>query len=51
FRDTSRVGGGNPELGVMMAQYNSQALISSLHQYRDHLDSFIKLIEEENWEV
>lgn len=51
FRDTSRVGGGNPELGVMMAQYNSQALINSLHQYRDHLDLFIKLIEEENWEV
>lgn len=51
FRDTSRVGGGNPELGVMMAQYNGQALINSLHQYRDHLDLFIKLIEEENWEV
>ena len=34
-----------------MAQYNSQELVNSLHQYRDHLDSFIKLIEEENWEV
>lgn len=51
FRDTSRVGAGNPELGVMMAQYNRQALINSLHQYRQNLDTFINLIEEENWEV
>ncbi|GCL35877.1 MULTISPECIES: prephenate/arogenate dehydrogenase [Sphaerospermopsis] len=51
FRDTSRVGAGNPELGVMMAQYNRQALINSLHQYRQNLDIFINVIEQENWEV
>ncbi|NET02822.1 MAG: prephenate/arogenate dehydrogenase [Sphaerospermopsis sp. SIO1G2] len=51
FRDTSRVGAGNPELGVMMAQYNRQALINSLHQYRHNLDHFISLIEQENWEM
>lgn len=49
FRDTSRVGAGNPELGVMMAQYNRQALINSLHQYRQNLDEFIDLIEQEKW--
>ncbi|WGV27226.1 prephenate/arogenate dehydrogenase [Halotia branconii] len=49
FRDTSRVGGGNPELGVMMAQYNRQALLRSLQQYRHNLDEFINLIEQENW--
>ena len=51
FRDTSRVGGGNPELGVMMAQYNSQALLNSLYQYRENLDEFIHIIEGENWEL
>lgn len=51
FRDTSRVGAGNPELGVMMAQYNRQALIKSLHQYRQNLDEFIDLIEQERWEL
>ncbi|MFM8003370.1 MAG: prephenate/arogenate dehydrogenase, partial [Dolichospermum sp.] len=45
FRDTSRVGGGNPELGVMMAQYNRQALLNSLYQYRENLDEFIHIIE------
>jgi arogenate dehydrogenase (NADP+) len=49
FRDTSRVGGGNPELGVMMAQYNRQALLGSLQQYRYQLDELINLIEQENW--
>ncbi|MBE9008456.1 prephenate/arogenate dehydrogenase [Fortiea sp. LEGE XX443] len=49
FRDTSRVGGGNPELGVMMARYNRQALLRSLQQYRQNLDEFIHLIEQEDW--
>lgn len=49
FRDTSRVGGGNPELGVMMAQYNRQALLGSLQQYQQNLTQLIQLIEQENW--
>ncbi|MDZ8237129.1 MAG: prephenate/arogenate dehydrogenase [Nostoc sp. ChiQUE01a] len=51
FRDTSRVGGGNPELGIMMARYNRQALLRSLHQYRHNLDELTNLIEQENWAV
>jgi arogenate dehydrogenase (NADP+) len=51
FRDTSRVGGGNPELGVMMAQYNRQALLHSLNQYRENLSEFIHIIEQEKWEL
>ena len=49
FRDTSRVGGGNPELGVMMAQYNQQALLRSLIDYRQQLDQLIDLIDQEKW--
>ncbi|NMG06530.1 prephenate/arogenate dehydrogenase [Brasilonema sp. UFV-L1] len=49
FRDTSRVGGGNPELKVMMARYNRQALLNSLQQYRHNLDELIHLIEHEDW--
>ena len=50
FKDTSRVGGGNPELGVMMAKYNREALLTSMHQYRHKFDEIINLIEQENWE-
>lgn len=49
FRDTSRVGGGNPELGVMMAQYNRPALLRSLKAYRQELDQLINLIDQEKW--
>lgn len=50
FGDTSRVGGGNPELGVMMAKYNRVHLLRSLQHYRQHLDQFIHLIEREDWQ-
>jgi arogenate dehydrogenase (NADP+) len=50
FCDTSRVGGGNPELGRMMAQYNREELLRSLYQYRQALDQFTALIEQKRWE-
>lgn len=50
FRDTSRVGGGNPELGRMMATYNREALLRSLYGYRHQLDQVIDLIERSQWE-
>ncbi|NEO40833.1 MAG: prephenate/arogenate dehydrogenase [Moorea sp. SIOASIH] len=49
FRDTSRVGGGNPELGVMMARYNQESIMRSLLQYRDCLDQMIEVIEQGDW--
>ncbi|MGP1384695.1 MAG: prephenate/arogenate dehydrogenase [Thainema sp.] len=49
FCDTSRVGGGNPELGLMMAQYNQEALLRSLFAYRDQLDQVIQQIEAQDW--
>ncbi|HEY9762354.1 MAG TPA: prephenate/arogenate dehydrogenase [Trichocoleus sp.] len=50
FRDTSRVGGGPPELGLMMAHYNREALLASLQAYRDQLDAVISLIQAEDWQ-
>lgn len=49
FRDTSRVGGGNPELGVMMARYNRREIMRSLQSYSHHLQALIDLIELEDW--
>jgi arogenate dehydrogenase (NADP+) len=49
FKDTSRVGGGNPELGLMMAKYNRQALLTSLYQYQEQLNAIVNIIETENW--
>ncbi len=49
FRDTSRVGGGNPELGLMMATYNRDALLRSLYAYRQECDRLIVALEQEDW--
>ncbi|MEO1621160.1 MAG: prephenate/arogenate dehydrogenase [Cyanobacteria bacterium J06632_3] len=50
FRDTSRVGGGNPELGVMMARYNRVEVLRSLKQYQRAIAATIETIETENWD-
>jgi arogenate dehydrogenase (NADP+) len=49
FRDTSRVGGGNPELGVLMAEHNRAALLQALMAYRTHLDRLIGQIDQNDW--
>jgi arogenate dehydrogenase (NADP+) len=51
FRDTSRVGGGNPELGRLMAEYNQPALLKTLHTYQEILGSLIGAIESGNWDA
>jgi arogenate dehydrogenase (NADP+) len=50
FQDTSRVGGGNPELGRMMAQYNREELLRSLQTYRQSLDRIAALVEQCQWD-
>lgn len=50
FRDTSRVGGGNPELGLMMAQYNQAEVLRSLKHYQSTLATTIAQIEAQDWD-
>ncbi len=50
FRDTSRVGGGNPELGRLMAEYNQAAVLRSLQNYQQSLQEVIALIENKQWQ-
>ncbi|MDX2270695.1 MAG: prephenate/arogenate dehydrogenase [Cyanobacteriota bacterium] len=49
FRDTSRVGGGNPELGLAMAQYNQPALLAALRDYQTHLQYLTTCLEQGEW--
>jgi len=50
FRDTSRVGGGNPELGALMAQYNQAALLAALADYQAQLTQLTQAIEQGDWQ-
>jgi arogenate dehydrogenase (NADP+) len=49
FADTSRVGGGNPELGTLMARTNREALLQALAAYRRELDGLESLVQAERW--
>jgi arogenate dehydrogenase (NADP+) len=51
FRDTSRVGGGNPQLGRYMAEFNREALLVSLEKYQAVLGSAIAQIKSEDWQA
>ncbi|MCP9819011.1 prephenate/arogenate dehydrogenase [Synechococcus sp. Cruz-9H2] len=50
FADTTRVGGGNPELGTLMAQSNRAALAEALGYYRQALDGLEGLLEQHDWD-
>jgi arogenate dehydrogenase (NADP+) len=49
FADTSRVGGGNPELGTLMARCNRPALLTALAAYREALDALEARVSEASW--
>ncbi|MFM8258381.1 MAG: prephenate/arogenate dehydrogenase [Vulcanococcus sp.] len=49
FADTSRIGGGNPELGTLMARCNRPAVLQALHTYRRQLDALEALVQQEQW--
>jgi arogenate dehydrogenase (NADP+) len=49
FADTTRVGGGNPELGTLMARCNDQALLEALGHYRRALDGLEQAVRHGDW--
>jgi arogenate dehydrogenase (NADP+) len=49
FADTTRVGGGNPELGTLMCRWNREAVLSALIHYQAGLDALIEAVRQEDW--
>jgi arogenate dehydrogenase (NADP+) len=49
FADTTRVGGGNPELGTLMARCNREALLTALAGYREAIGTLQELVQDERW--
>lgn len=50
FADTSRVGGGNPDLGVAMASGNRDAVLRGLAAYRWSLEQLEDAVMQQNWD-
>jgi arogenate dehydrogenase (NADP+) len=49
FADTTRVGGGNPELGMLMARTNREALLAALGHYRHSLEALEAMVARGAW--
>ena len=49
FADTTRVGGGNPQLGVAMASTNRDAVLRGLAAYRWSLEQLEDAVLQQNW--
>lgn len=49
FADTTRVGGGNPELGTLMCRWNREAVLSALSHYQDGLNALVDAVKREDW--
>lgn len=50
FADTTRVGGGNPVLGTLMATHNRPALAAALAVYGQELTRLSELVDHGHWD-
>ncbi len=51
FADTSRVGGGNEELGLDLATNNQINILNAIKNFKNKLNKLESLIQEKNWEL
>jgi len=51
FADTSRVGGGNEQLGLDLAINNQINVLNSINNFKIKLNILESLIKEKNWEL
>ena len=51
FADTSRVGGGNVQLGLDLAMNNQINILNAINTYKNNLNKLESLIKAKNWEL
>ena len=51
FADTSRVGGGNAQLGLDLAINNQINILNAIDNFKNKLDTLESLIKGKNWEL
>jgi len=51
FADTSRVGGGNEQLGLDLAINNQNNVLNSINDFKNKLNILESLIKEKNWDL
>ena len=51
FADTTRVGGGNPQLGMDLAIYNQENILNALAEFKEKINVLESLIKDKNWKL
>ena len=51
FADTSRVGGGNAQLGLDLAMNNQINVLNAINNFKNELNKLESLIKDKNWEL
>jgi len=51
FADTSRVGGGNEQLGLDLAMNNQINILNAINNFKKKLNNLETIIREKNWEL
>jgi len=49
FLDTSRVGGGNTNLGIDLAENNTINILNAIRQFKKNIGEIEKIFEDRNW--
>ena len=51
FADTTRVGGGNPKIGLDLAANNQQNILNAIKEFKNNINEIETLIKDKNWEL
>ena len=51
FNDTTRVGGGNPQLGLDLAINNQTNILNAIKEFKNKISELESLIKDKNWEL
>ena len=51
FTDSTRVGGGNPNLGLDLAINNQMQILKAIKEFKNDLNEFESLIKDKKWEL
>ena len=51
FADTTRVGGGNLNLGLDLAKNNQTNILNAIKEFKNNITEIENLIKDENWEL
>ena len=51
FKDTTRVGGGNPNLGLDLAMNNQTNILKAIKEFKKNINEIEALIKNDKWEL